>query len=135
MRSTDSHPVNAWVEFSACTTESCGKEGACLQEGCWHQRPHEGWDVRDAKEKQEYCSTHKQIWRQQEAQSNQDDSAGLSGVVGDDCMPNYIMKMLALQSRSSNTASPKSRCGDSRKPIPIRTTVPFSMVWWVRNTC
>ena len=113
------------LESSACITESSEKEGACLQEGCWHQRPHEGWDVGDAKEKQEYCSTHKQIWRQQEAQSNQDDSAGLSGVVGDDCMPNYIMKMLALQSKSRDIASPKSRCGDSRKPIQSGRQYPF----------
>ena len=29
----------------------------------------------------------KEVWGQQEAQANQDDSARLNGVVGDNCMP------------------------------------------------
>ena len=61
-----------------------------LQKGRWYQGPHEGWDIGDPKEEQEHGSAHKEVWGQQVAQANQDDSARLNGVVGDNCMPASI---------------------------------------------
>ena len=67
--------------------ESLGVRGIYLQEGCWYQGPHEGWDIGYPKQEQEHCSAHQEIWGQEEAQANQDDSARLNGVMGDNCMP------------------------------------------------